>query len=206
MEVIATYPDTKKFVNRGFLIGPYCPIYGYCSIAMILLLNSIKSNILLFLLCIIVCSIGEYATSYIMEKMFHARWWDYTKHKFNLNGRICLSNCLAFGILGFLLIKFINPFFFEIYSSLTIKTINILFYTLITIFIIDSIISFNTIFKIKNLSIKYKNLDNTSEIKDKIKKMFYKNYFSKRIFKASPEFHKEIRKIFEDFIQKIENK
>ena len=206
MEVIATYPDTKKFVNRGFLIGPYCPIYGYCSIAMILLLNNVKSNILLFLLCIIVCSIGEYATSYIMEKMFHARWWDYTKHKFNLNGRICLSNCLAFGILGFLLIKFINPFFFEIYSSLTIKTINILFYTLITIFIIDSIISFNTIFKIKNLSIKYKNLDNTSEIKDKIKKMFYKNYFSKRIFKASPEFHKEIRKIFEDFIQKIENK
>ena len=105
MEVIVTYPDTKKFVNRGFLIGPYCPIYGYCSIAMILLLNNVKSNILLFLLCIIVCSIGEYATSYIMEKMFHARWWDYSKHKFNLNGRICLSNCLAFGVLGFLLIK-----------------------------------------------------------------------------------------------------
>ncbi len=206
MEVIATYPDTKKFVNRGFLIGPYCPIYGYCSIAMILLLNNVKSNILLFLLCIIVCSIGEYATSYIMEKMFHARWWDYSKHKFNLNGRICLSNCLAFGVLGFLLIKFMNPFFFEIYSALSIKTINILFYTLITIFIIDSIISFNTIFKIKNLSIKYKNLDNTSEIKDKIKKVFYKNYFSKRIFKASPEFHKEIRRRFEDFIQRIENK
>lgn len=206
MEVIVTYPDTKKFVNRGFLIGPYCPIYGYCSIAMILLLNNVKSNILLFLLCIIVCSIGEYATSYIMEKMFHARWWDYSKHKFNLNGRICLSNCLAFGVLGFLLIKFMNPFFFKIYSALSIKTINILFYTLITIFIIDSIISFNTIFKIKNLSIKYKNLDNTSEIKDKIKKMFYKNYLSKRIFKASPEFHKEIRRRFEDFIQKIENK
>lgn len=206
IEVISTYPDTKKFVNRGFLIGPYCPIYGYCSIAMILLLNNTKSYIPLFFLCIIICSVAEYLTSYIMEKIFHARWWDYSKYKYNLNGRICLTNSLIFGILGSTLIKYINPLLLKAYSTLNINTINILFYILITIFIIDSIISFNTIFKIKNLSIKYKNLDNTSEIKEKIKKILYNNYFSKRIFKASPEFHKEIKKRFEDFIQKIENK
>lgn len=203
IEVLSTYPDTKKFVNRGFLIGPYCPIYGYCSIAMILLLNNINSYILLFTLCIIVCSIVEYLTSYIMEKIFHARWWDYSKYKYNINGRICLNNSLVFGILGFILLKYINPFLLKTYLSLNSHIIAILFYILIIIFIIDSIISFNTIFKIKNLSIKYKNLDNTSEIKEKIKKIFYKNYFSKRIFKASPEFQKEIKKRFEDFIQKI---
>lgn len=96
IEVIATYPDTKCFVNRGFFIGPYCPIYGNCAIAMIFLLHNVTNPILLFVLSILICSVGEYVTSYAMEKIFHARWWDYSKNRFNLNGRICLVNSLAF--------------------------------------------------------------------------------------------------------------
>ena len=105
MEMIVTLITDKEIVNRGFLIGPYCPIYGTCSILMILLLNRITDSILLFVLSIIICSVGEYLTSYLMEKIFKARWWDYSRMKFNLNGRICLRNCLFFGILGFLMIK-----------------------------------------------------------------------------------------------------
>lgn len=210
IEVIATYPDTKCFVNRGFLIGPYCPIYGNCAIAMILLLHNIKDPILLFILSIIICSVGEYVTSYLMEKIFHARWWDYTKNKFNLNGRICLANSLAFGVLGFLLIKFVNPFVVGLITKLSPTIMNILFYTMLILFLIDNVISFKVIFKIKNMSIKYVHLDNTKEITEKVKKILSDNVLAKRVFKAFPNIRfkfnlKEKMKVLKDKAVSIKN-
>lgn len=210
IEVIATYPDTKCFVNRGFLIGPYCPIYGNCALAMILLLHNVKSPVLLFILSIIICSVGEYVTSYLMEKLFHARWWDYTKNKFNLNGRICLTNSLAFGVLGFLLIKFVNPFVVGLITKLSPTMLNILFYTLLVIFITDNVISFKVIFKIKNMGVKYIHLDNTKEITEKVKKILSDNKLAKRVFKAFPNIRfkfnlKEKMKVLKDKANLIKN-
>lgn len=210
IEVIATYPDTKCFVNRGFLIGPYCPIYGNCAIAMILLLHNIKDPILLFILSIIICSVGEYVTSYLMEKIFHARWWDYTKNKFNINGRICLVNSLAFGVLGFLLIKFVNPFVVGLITKLSPTIMNILFYTMLILFLIDNVISFKVIFKIKNMSVKYVHLDNTKEITEKVKKILSDNVLAKRVFKAFPNIRfkfnlKEKMKVLKDKAVSIKN-
>lgn len=210
IEVIATYPDTKCFVNRGFLIGPYCPIYGNCALAMILLLHNVTNPILLFILSIIICSIGEYVTSYLMEKIFHARWWDYTKNKFNLNGRICLVNSLAFGVLGFLLIKFVNPFVVGLITKLSPTMMNILFYTILTLFLIDNVISFKVIFKIKNMSVKYVHLDNTKEITEKVKKILSDNVLAKRVFKAFPNIRfkfniKEKMKVLKDKAVSIKN-
>lgn len=210
IEVIATYPDTKCFVNRGFLVGPYCPIYGNCAIAMILLLHNIKDPILLFILSIIICSVGEYVTSYLMEKIFHARWWDYTKNKFNLNGRICLVNSLAFGVLGFLLIKFVNPFVVGLITKLSPTIMNILFYTILILFLIDNVISFKVIFKIKNMSVKYVHLDNTKEITEKVKKILSDNVLAKRVFKAFPNIRfkfnlKEKMKVLKDKAVSIKN-
>ena len=210
IEVIATYPDTKCFVNRGFLIGPYCPIYGNCAIAMIFLLHNVTNPILLFVLSILICSVGEYVTSYAMEKIFHARWWDYSKNKFNLNGRICLVNSLAFGVLGFLLIKFVNPFVVGLITKLSPIMINVLFYTMLTLFIIDNVISFKVIFKIKNMSIKYVHLDNTKEITEKVKKILSDNILAKRVFKAFPNIKfrfnlKEKMKVLKDKAISIKN-
>lgn len=210
IEVIATYPDTKCFVNRGFLIGPYCPIYGNCAIAMIFLLHNVTNPILLFLLSILICSIGEYVTSYAMEKIFHARWWDYSKNKFNLNGRICLINSLVFGVLGFLLIKFVNPFVVGLITKLSPTMMNVLFYTILTLFIIDNVISFKVIFKIKNMSIKYVHLDNTKEITEKVKKILSNNILAKRVFKAFPNIRfkfnlKEKMKVLKDKAVSIKN-
>ena len=210
IEVIATYPDTKCFVNRGCLIGPYCPIYGNCAIAMIFLLHNVTNPILLFVLSILICSVGEYVTSYTMEKIFHARWWDYSKNKFNLNGRICLVNSLAFGVLGFLLIKFVNPFVVELITKLSPIMINVLFYTMLTLFIIDNVISFKVIFKIKNMSIKYVHLDNTKEITEKVKKILSDNILAKRVFKAFPNIKfrfnlKEKMKVLKDKAISIKN-
>ena len=210
IEVIATYPDTKCFVNRGFLIGPYCPIYGNCAIAMIFLLHNVTNPILLFVLSILICSVGEYVTSYAMEKIFHARWWDYSKNKFNLNGRICLVNSLAFGVLGLLLIKFVNPFVVGLITNLSPAMMNVLFYTILTLFIIDNVISFKVIFKIKNMSIKYVHLDNTKEITEKVKKILSNNILAKRLFKAFPNIRfkfnlKEKMKILKDKAISIKN-
>ena len=194
IEIIDRFKVNNKIVNRGFLIGPYIPIYGSCAIVMVLLLHSVKSPTILFLSCILIASIGEYLTSYIMEKVFHARWWDYSDYKFNLNGRICLINCLGFGVLGFILIKYLNNFFYNIYSNFSIITINILFYILITIFIIDLIVSFNVIFKIKNMSLKFVNPDNTNEITKKVRELIKNNWLVKRLFMAFPNVKPIIKK------------
>lgn len=194
IEIIDRFKVNKKIVNRGFLIGPYIPIYGSCAIVMVLLLHSVKSPTILFLSCILIASIGEYLTSYIMEKVFHARWWDYSDYKFNLNGRICLINCLGFGVLGFILIKYLNNFLYNIYSNFSITTINILFYTLIIIFIIDLIVSFNVIFKIKNMSLKFVNPDNTNEITKKVRELIKNNWLVKRLFMAFPNVKPIIKK------------
>ena len=101
----------KKFVNRGFLIGPYCPIYGFGSILMILYLTQYKDNfVTVFLLGIFICCLLEYMTSYLMEKIFKARWWDYSDKKYNLNGRICGENALLFGLGSIVIIYLLNPF------------------------------------------------------------------------------------------------
>ncbi len=201
MEMIVTVIEDHEIVNRGFLIGPYCPIYGVCSISMILLLSKVTNPFLLFILSILICSVGEYLTSYLMEKMFKARWWDYSHIKYNLNGRICLRNCLFFGILGFVMIKYVNTFFFNIYSNFSMHTLNILFYTLATIFIADMIISFNIVIKIKNMSLKFVNLDNTKEITLKIKNIISDKILNRRLFNAFPYLSKSLKEQFKKIVR-----
>lgn len=206
MEMIVTVIEDKEIVNRGFLVGPYCPIYGVCSIAMILLLNKVTNPVLLFVLSIIICSVGEYLTSYILEKIFNARWWDYSNMKFNLNGRICLRNCFFFGLLGFLVLNYINNYFANIYLSLNPNTLNIIFYSLLTIFLVDLIISCNVLLKIKNMSLKYINLDNTKEISIKVKDILTKNFLSRRLLKAFPYLMEATKKGFKKIKNRVRSK
>ena len=194
IEIIDRFKVNKRIVNRGFLIGPYVPIYGCCAILMVLLLHSVRNPITMFAYCILIASTGEYLTSYIMEKVFHARWWDYSDYKYNLNGRICLINCLGFGILGFILIKYLNNFLYNIYSNLNMTTLNIIFYTLITIFTIDLIVSFIVIIKVKKMSLKFRNPDNTNEITKKVHEILKNNPLMKRLFMAFPNVKLIIKK------------
>ena len=111
IEIIYVGFAEKKIVNRGFLLGPYLPIYGVAGTLMTFILQLyIDFPIFLLLNAIIIGSTVEYFTGYAMEKLFKAKWWDYSKEPFNLNGRICLVNSILFGVLGMVLIYFINPF------------------------------------------------------------------------------------------------
>ena len=194
MEVSLTLVTDKKFVNRGFLLGPCCPIYGCGCILLNLLLHNYTNNVLvLFILTMFTCSLLEYITSYVMEKIFKLRWWDYSQMRFNINGRICLETMTPFSILGVLAIKYATPFFITNINKLSEKSILIISIILITLFIIDVIISLTIVFKLKFVS---KNLkkDSTLDIKNAIKK-FIKNdfYVYERIIESFPNLTKSLK-------------
>lgn len=187
MEVIISLYNQHKFINRGFLIGPYCPIYGFgCLLITQLLKNYTNDFIVLFTMAIVICSLLEYFTSYFMEKLFHARWWDYSQNKFNLNGRICLETMIPFGILGCVVMYVINPFFNRMIDTLSPINLQIISIIVFIIFIIDNIVSFKVMNILKNASFTIRK-DSTEEITKKVKEILTKkNFFTKRLIEAFP--------------------
>ncbi len=212
MEVIVGAIERKKIVNRGFMVGPYCPIYGFGGTAITLCLQNYKdSPIILFCVAIVICGVLEYLTSYIMEKIFKARWWDYSKKKYNINGRVCLETIIPFGILGCLIIYAINPTALYFLNKVPINILNIVANCLVGIFTVDFIISFFVISKIRK-TVKVVNKedtsDNTEEITKKVKEILLNStIFDKRLVDAFPKFSIDQvkKKIKEKTDQVIEN-
>jgi len=178
----------KKIVsNRGFLIGPYLSIYGTGAICILFLLKKyVNDPITLFIMASLVATILEYFTSFIMEKIFKARWWDYSEQKFNINGRVCLKNSVLFGIGSFFVVYIVNPFIFRLLHSFNKTLIIVLGIIFLIVYILDIIISVFTIYKIRENSISI-NKDLTEEISEQVKKRFLKNkYFYNRLLSAYP--------------------
>lgn len=117
IEVIVSLIDRKKFVNRGFLIGPICPIYGTGAVILSLILNRTESIIAIFCVPLVGGAVLEYCASFIMEKLFRVRWWDYAEKSVNINGRICMSSVLSFGLAGIFIVEFITPFLYSLFSN-----------------------------------------------------------------------------------------
>ena len=204
IEVIGKLIEKGKFVNRGFLVGPYCPIYGVGCISMILLLNRyINDPFTLFIMSILLFSFLEYFTSYFMEKIFHARWWDYSKRKFNINGRICLETLLPFGIMGCLILYIVNPAFLNIYEKMPNIALHIICGILLAVYITDNIISGKIISNLKEISVSVK--DNTEEISKKVKKIItQKSGLHRRLVEAFPNIKAKVN--LKDWITKGEEK
>lgn len=212
IEVVNSLISEKKFVNRGFMLGPYCPIYGYSAIIMVLYLEQYRDNFLtVFLLAVVVCSVVEYLVSYVMEKLFNARWWDYSNRKFNINGRVCLTNAFLFGLLGMLLVYFVNPLLYGLISKVNTKVLIIISVILLVLFVIDFITSMGVTYKLKN-SMKKLRKDSTEEMNKKVKEVIESKILNRRIFKAFPSFKiniigiKDIKEKIEEKIDKYENK
>ncbi len=110
MESVYVSVKLKKPVNRGFLNGPACPIYGVGALILITFLAPVSHNLpLLFVLGLVLTSLLEYAVGFAMEKLFHAKWWDYSDQKFNINGRVSLKNSIYWGLLSALLMTQVHP-------------------------------------------------------------------------------------------------
>jgi len=199
--------EKRKFVNRGFLIGPYCPIYGFGGLAItILSKNYTKDPIVLFLMAVIICGTLEYFTSYIMEKIFKARWWDYSAKKYNINGRICLETVVPFGILGCLVMYVLNPITFKYLNMLSNSMLNIISAICFTIFITDNIVSYNVISSftktVKTINVG-KIKDNTEEITKKVREVLIgKSFFNKRLMEAYPNLQAKIKEKARQIAQK----
>ncbi|SEL70362.1 MULTISPECIES: putative ABC transporter permease [unclassified Butyrivibrio] len=106
----------KKWADRGFLFGPVCPIYGSCVVVTSVVFSYFKVLSSpdfpiwgIFIICMLGSAVAEFATSWVLEKRFHARWWDYSTMPLNIQGRICVPVSIAFGIAGVLIVKFLIP-------------------------------------------------------------------------------------------------
>ncbi len=198
METTLVSLQSKKFINRGFFMGPYCPIYGTGGVLLLVLSPYKDSPFLVFILSIVICSIIEYLTSYILEMIYKVRWWDYSNRMFNLNGRVCLFNSICFGLLGMLMVSYLNPVFLNLITSLSDTILTIIALTILIITLIDMSITFSIMFDIRktiiNLkektitSIFKKNQDNTEEVSKRVK----------NILKEKSIIHKHLSNAFSD--------
>lgn len=110
METCWTSIRRRQFVNRGFLNGPLCPIYGFGILMMVLLLSRFTTNLIVFYAAAVVTmSAWEYLVGWLLEVTTHMRYWDYSRHKYNLHGRICLQCSLFWGVGAYVAIYWIHP-------------------------------------------------------------------------------------------------
>ena len=191
MEVILKYRQYHRFINRGFLTGPVCPIYGFGAVLITIVIGNLASVesglIMTFALSFLICGAVEYLTSLILEKIFHARWWDYSQKPMNLNGRIWIGNLLLFGIAGVAIIHILNPLLYSVLDRIPLKTRQVLATVLLAIIAADFVISY-FVLKLVKVGVDNSEADNTEEISKEVRQLLTnRSYFYKRFSDAYPE-------------------
>lgn len=201
IEIINGWIRDHKFVNRGFLVGPYCPIYGVGAVAITLFLNQYHDKpITLFVMAVVLCAVLEYITSYLMEKLFKARWWDYSKRKYNINGRICLETMIPFGLLGCFIIYVSNPLVYKLFALCSPSITNIIAVILLVLFLIDFTISMHIITSFRKSAITFFSKDNTEEISRMVKDTLdnARGLINNRLVKAFPNVKAKLENLLEN--------
>ncbi|HPP31787.1 MAG TPA: putative ABC transporter permease [Soehngenia sp.] len=158
-EVLFHLYTEKKFINRGFLNGPWCPIYGTGAITMIILLNRLPHNpILIFLAGAILASLIELVTGIILEKLFGNRWWDYSDDKFNIKGYISLKFSILWGIATLILMQFIQPTIEMFLSNFSLPSLVIIHNILLVAFVVDVTLTISSLIELKNILMELRNI------------------------------------------------
>lgn len=170
LESVSKTIAQRKFVNSGFLHGPFCPIYGFGALIMLLCLSFLRERpLLLFIAAFFILSVWEYLVGLFLEKVFKTKYWDYSNLKFNIQGRVCLKNSIFWGILGVLFICYIHPW---IENYVVILPVNLLFYIDIMIgiaIIVDLVVSIIAITNFETAVTKLNELGDT--IKEKVEEL-----------------------------------
>lgn len=200
-EVILKYRQYHRFINRGFLIGPYCPIYG-SGVVIASLLNDILAPLessygTSFLISFVFCGLLEYLTSYFFEKKYHARWWDYSQKPMNLNGRVWIGNLILFGLAGMVITRILNPIFFDFLDTLDPVTIYMMAGTLSIIFLSDYIFT-RFIMGLLKKAVESSEADNSEAIANEARELLKdKNLLYSRIVDAYPNVQFKTNKVKE---------
>lgn len=160
-----------KFINRGFLAGPYCPIYGFGAISVIYFLTDIaeKNKLVLFLGSMLIATLIEFVAGFFLEKIFHERWWDYSDRIFNIGGYVCLEFSIIWGMFCFLLYEAVHPLIRKLVDFVPVALIKYLGIGLVIIMTLDLIA---TIVTLIGLNKEFKSIDKISrdikKVSDKI--------------------------------------
>lgn len=140
----------RKFVNRGFLSGPWCPIYGFGAMLILSFTALVPQNpILIFLISMLAATVLEYFTGWLLEKLFQTRWWDYSQRRFQIKGRVCLGNSLLFGIMGLGAALLIHPAVKHLFGLIPAGYQRILTSFILVLLIVDLVHALVTITKLK---------------------------------------------------------
>lgn len=191
MEVTLKYFQFHRFINRGFLTGPWLPIYGSgCGLITVVVdsLSAVEFGIgTTFAISFLLCGVLEYMVSFVLEKRYHARWWDYSQKPMNLHGRIWIGNLILFGLGGVLVVHLANPVLLKVFGRISMTGQEILAGALAVLFISDSIIS-HFVLKLVKRSVDSSEADNTEEISHEVSLMLHdRSVFYRRFADAYPE-------------------
>lgn len=197
VEVAYAALNTGRFVNRGFLNGPVCPIYGFGVVFIIALLTPIENNIfILFIGAVFITSFIECMTGFVLEKVFHHRWWDYSNMNFNIKGYICLKFSLIWGIASIFVIKVVHAVVYDVVNFIPSLVGIILIAVIIISFLIDFIAAVQTVLK---LNVRLRKIDEISvEMRNK------SDILAKEISKSTIELKKLYDENSIEFKQKHE--
>ncbi|WP_034526535.1 putative ABC transporter permease [Bifidobacterium stellenboschense] len=140
-ESVLVSVQQRRFVNRGFLNGPLCPIYGTGAVLAVVVFGGERNPAVVFLVSSVGACILEYFTSWAMEELFHARWWDYSHFRFNLNGRICLLGAIVFGIGGVAIVDVIQPQVARVTAMIPLVLIHVMCAVFLVAITVDAVVT-----------------------------------------------------------------
>lgn len=164
METTYCSISARRFVARGFLHGPVCPIYGVGVLLMVLFFRPLAGNVLLFYVVSTVCmSAWEYFVGWFLEITTHTKYWDYSNYRFNLHGRICLWVCLMWGVLSYVCVFWVHPPVAQFIDTLPLVMRNVLAIVLTVVILADAIIT------IRELALMTRVLNKLQEGREKLK-------------------------------------
>jgi uncharacterized membrane protein len=191
MEVILKYRQYHRFINRGFLTGPILPIYGFGVILITLVvgrLTSVESGVMTtFAISLVICGLVEYLTSFVLEKIFHARWWDYSQKPMNLNGRIWIGNLMLFGFAGVFVDNLANPLLFRAFAGAGLQARTVVAGFLLAVIAADFAVT-HFVLKLIKTGVENSEADNTEQINREVRLLLSdRNYFYKRFADAYPD-------------------
>lgn len=150
LETVYASIEDKHFVNRGFLSGPFCPIYGFGAVLLIVALHPVINNLfLLFIGAVVLTSVLEYLTGWVLEKAFDHKWWDYSNRRFNLQGRICLRFSLYWGVIAVAMLKLLHPEVIKFVQKIPYQFGLLVIYGLSLYLLIDFIHTLVTVIRLK---------------------------------------------------------
>ena len=190
IEVTLKLIQYRRFINRGFLAGPWLPIYGFGALLITAASDVIPVTEMsygtAFAVSFVLCGAVEYLTSFVLEKRFHARWWDYSTKPMNLHGRVWIGNLVLFGLGGVIIVKLTNPILLGLFGNIIMPARIAIAGGLTLIITADYVVS-HFVLKLVKTGVEKSEADNTEEINREIKALLSdRSIFARRFAEAYP--------------------